>query len=411
MKRILFFGLLLLAACSQAPTPTGNADLAAQQLGTRADDALVSVAVDTKLGAVFVMGSTEGSLDGTNKGYNDVILRRYNRNGGVVWKRQLGSSGYDGAGAVATDGRGFVYAGYTLDAPDGTASKLEKLRSDGTSVWNRAIQTRTPYGNQTVEVSALATDKDGNIYAGGAFYETMYLLKYSSKGSLLWTRSAQGGGIFFYPSGISTDASGNVYVTANDIDDSYIANTVLKYSSSGKQLFSKTISSKTNDLELTGLQVQGDALYLVGTKHYNWAGDYGKKYDNDGVVAKYSLSGAKVWQKGFGTTMYDDANGVSVDSDGGVYVTGYTNGTLGGRQVGGSDIFLRKFGTEGNALWTKQIGSKGDDRGYAVAAYSSSELYLVGSAGGALKGGTYRGGQDGFLRRTDGAGNMVWTDQ
>ena len=410
MKRILFFGLLLLAACSQAPAPTGNAEVVAQRLGTRADDAVTSVAVDTKLGAVYVMGSTEGSLDGVNKGYNDVVLRRYTRGGNVVWKRQLGSSGYDGAGAVATDNQGFVYASYILDLPDGTSSKLEKLRSDGTPVWSRAVRTKTSYGYETVDVSALATDKDGNVYAGGALYETMYLFKYTAAGSLLWTRNVGGGGIFFFPTGISTDASGNVYVTANDVDDCCLWNALLKYSPNGTQLFHKTISSKTNDLELTGLQVQGDALYLVGTKHYNWGGDLDKKYDDDGFVARYSLSGAKVWQKGFGISTYDGANGISADPSG-VYVTGYTYGALGGAKQGGSDIFLSKFSTGGSALWTKQIGSKGHDRGYAVTAYSSSELYLAGSAGGALKGGTYRGGQDGFLRRTDGAGNMVWTDQ
>ncbi len=411
MKRILFFGLLLLAACSQAPVPEAGADLAAQRLGTRADDAVTSVAVDTKLGAVYVIGSTEGSLDGANKGNTDVFLRRYNRSGKVVWKRQLGSSGYDGVGGVTTDVQGFVYAGYTLDSSKGTVSKIDKLRSDGALVWSRTVETKTSYGYEPVNVSALAVDKNGNVYAGGALYETMFLFKYSSKGSWLWTRRVDGGGIFFYPTGIGTDAGGNVYVTANDMDDCCLWNALLKYSPDGTQLFNKTISFKTNELELTGLQVQGDALYVSGTKHYNWGGDYDRKYDGDGFVAKYSLSGVKTWQKGFGTGAYDVANGMSVGADGSVYVTGYTYGALGGVRQGGSDIFLRKFSTGGSTLWTKQIGSKGDDSGYTVAAYSNDELYLVGSAGGALPGGTYRGGYDGFLSRTDGAGKPVWTDQ
>ena len=411
MKRILFFGLLLLAACSQAPVPGTDADLVPQQLGTRADDAATNVAVDTKLGAVYVMGATQGSLDGANKGYTDVVLRRYNRSGKVIWKRQLGSSGYDGVGGITTDAQGFVYAGYTLDSSKGTVSKIDKLRSDGTFVWSRTVETKTSYGYEPVNVSALAVDKEGNVYAGGALYETMLLFKHSSKGSWLWTGKVDGGGIFFYPTGIGTDAGGNVYVTANDMDDCCLWNALLKYSPTGKQLFYKTINSKTSDFVLNGLQVQGNALYLVGTKYYNWAGDYDKKNDADGFVAKYSLSGVKTWQKGFGTSAYDGANGMSVDADGSVYVTGYTYGALGGVRQGGGDIFLRKFSTGGSTLWTKQMGSKGDDAGYAVAAYSKDELYLVGSAGGALPGGTYRGGQDGFLRRTDGSGNQVWLDQ
>ena len=401
MKRILFFGLLLLAACSQAPAPTGS-NLSAQQLGTRADDAVTSIAVNTKLGAVYGMGTTEGSLNGTNKGYTDVILQRYDRSGEVVWKRQFGTSEYDSAGGVATDAKGSVYAAYN--------TTLNKLGANGNSVWKRTPQVETPFGTEAVEVSAVATDKNGNVYAGGATYETMFLFKYTSAGSLVWTKSVQGGGIFFYPTGIDTDSSGNVYVTANDVDDCCLWNALLKYSPDGTQLFSKTISSTTSDLRLTGLQVQGNAFYVSGIKYYNWGGDYGRKYENDAFVARYSLSGERVWQKGFGTSVYDGAKGISADASG-VYITGYTNGTLGGVHVGGSDIFLSKFSSGGSALWTKQIGSRGDDSGNAVIAYSSNELYLAGSAGGALKGSTHRGGQDGFLRRTDGAGNRVWTDQ
>ncbi len=416
MRRTLFFGLLLLAACSQAPAPTPgtdastNPELIAQRLSTRADDVATSVAVDSKLGAVYVMGVTEGSLAGANKGESDIILQRYNRSGKVVWKRQFGTSGYDSAGAITADSKGVLYAAYTLDGPEGTAGRLEKFRSDGTAVWNRTVQTKTSYGYEPVTVSALTTDKDGNIYAAGALYETMYLFKYSGAGSLQWTKSVEGGGLFFYPTGIGTDAGKNIYITVNEVDDSYITNTILKYSPTGTQIFNKTISAATNDLELTGLQVQGDALYLVGTKHFNWAGDLDKPYDDDGFVAQYSLSGNRVWQQGFGTRSYDDASGVTADASG-VYVTGFTYGTLAGKQIGGSDIFLRKFSTGGSTLWTKQIGSAGDDYGNSVATYSKNELYLAGSTGGALKGTTHRGGQDGFLRRTDGAGNIVWTDQ
>lgn len=410
MKRILFFGLLLLAACSQAPAPTSeaNAELVAQRLGTRADDAATSVALDTKLGAVYVMGVTEGSLGGANKGKTDVILQRYNRSGKVVWGRQLGGSSYDRAGGVATDSQGFLYAGYTT----GTSGKLEKFRADGTSVWSRTLQIDAAYSE--MYVAALSTDANDNIYVAGAtgyIGEIMFLRKYSSTGLLLWTQQVEGYGLFFYPTSVGTDRSGNAYITANEVDDSYIANVILKYTPNGKQLFNKTIDAKTSDLELNGLQIQNEALYLVGTKYYNWEGNPFEKSDTDGFVAKHSLNGERVWQKGFGTTTYDGANGLSVDADGGTYLTGYTHGTLGAKRAGDSDIFLRKLDRSGNTLWTKQFGSKGGEGGSAVAAYSENELYLVGSTDSTLPGGTHRGGYDGFLSRTDSAGNRVWTDQ
>ena len=404
MKRVLFFGLLLLAACSQVPVPATNAELLAQRLGTRADDAATAIAADTKLGAVYVMGATEGSLGGANQGHTDVFLQRYDRSGKVVWKRQLGTGEYDSAGGVATDSKGFVYAGYT--------ATLSKFGADGTPVWSRTLKAETSY--EELYISALGADNKGNVYVAGAtgqIGENMLLNKYSESGSLLWTRLVEGYGLFFDPTGVATDAGGNVYVTANEVDDSYIRNTILKYSSNGQQVFSKTVDVGSKDLELSALQVQGNALYLAGTQHYNWAGDPDRTFEEDAFIAKYTLGGAKQWHKVFGSKNYDGANGVSVDPNGNLYVTGRTHGALGGANQGGSDAFLSKFSNGGGALWTKQIGSKGYDTGNAVVAYSSSELYLAGSAGGALKGGTYRGGQDGFLRRTDGNGNRVWTDQ
>ena len=408
MKRILFFGLLLLTACSQTPVSVAP-DISTQSLGTRSDDVVTSAVVDTELGAVFVIGETNGALSSAKPSSTDVFLKRYDRSGKVIWKRQLVTKGEDYADGVVTTGKEFVYAGYVVTTPEGeTSGRLEQFRADGTPVWSRTFDVDTYYDGRGG--LALSADASGNVYVTGSLGFAFELRKYSAAGSLLWTEYAEGGGIFFVPTGVGTDANGDVYVTANEVDDSYITPSILKYSPSGKQLFGKALVVK-GDVELTGLQVQGNALYLAGTKHYNWVGDIDKKSDADGFVAKYSLSGERVWQQGFGTSTYDEVNSVSVDPSGSVYVTGFTYGALGGANQGNSDIFLRKLDGRGNTLWTKQIGSRGGDSGTAVAAYSSNELYLAGSVSGKLAGGTYHGGEDGFLRRTDGSGNRVWTDQ
>lgn len=399
MKRaLLLAGLFALAACSQAPAPpAGSTDLAAQKLSTAADDRALEVAAYPGSGAVYALTDAYSSGDNTGEGGSDVFLRRYNRSGSVVWARKLGDEAYNSANALATDGGGNLVVSYN--------DRLEKRRADGSVVWSRTVQN----------VSALATDKSGNVYVGGGNESAdAYLRKYTGSGSPLWTRSlVPTRGIAAYPTGIATDAGGNVYTAVRDVDDCCLWSTLVKHSPSGQRLFSKpfTEGELDNAFSMESVAVQGNALYVAGTLHANWGGDLDRPYAVDGLLIKTSLGGSEQWRRVFGTPGYDSVNDLAADPSGGLYLTGYTLGNMGGAQPGGSDVFLRKYTSGGSAVWTKQIGSSGDDAGNAVFAYSSGELYLAGEAGGALQGGTHRGGQDAFLRRTDGAGNRVWTDQ
>lgn len=324
----------------------------------------------------------------------EVFLSRYNRSGTVAWRRELGGSGLDEANVLTTDSSGNIFVSYT--------DTLEKRRSDGSLIWRRTVPS----------ISALEADQNGNLYVGGqGGGGTLVLSKYTAAGSRTWTRSVGERGIYFEPNGMATDASGNVYLAASDYDDCCLWNKLLKYSPSGQLLINKEIGTGSGDVELVDVAVVGDALYLTGNLNSDWAPEDGNFNNIDGLLVKLSLGGSEQWRRVFGTQGYDSVSDLAADPSGGLYLTGTTTSNLGGVQPRGSDVFFRKYSSSGQMLWTKQIGTAGQDSGNAVAVYSSGELYLGGEAGGALLGGTYRGGQDGFLRRTDGSGNRVWTDQ
>ena len=75
------------------------------------------VAADGK--ALTVTGYTFGDLDADNKGSFDVFVRRYNRAGTAVWKRQFGTTQADLGIDVAADGKGFTILGHTQGALGG----------------------------------------------------------------------------------------------------------------------------------------------------------------------------------------------------------------------------------------------------------------------------------------------------
>jgi len=112
------------------------------------------------------------------------------------------------------------------------------------------------------------------------------------------------------------------------------------------------------------------------------------------------------WTRQFGTGRHDRGWGVAVDATG-VYVTGATVGVLPGQTaVGSYDVFVRKYGTDGTEVWTRQFGTSTDDWGLGVAV-DTGGVYVTGDTWGALPGHTSAGEWDVFVRKYDLDGTSV----
>jgi len=149
------------------------------------------------------------------------------------------------------------------------------------------------------------------------------------------------------------------------------------------------------------------------------AGDTGEGLDGnthsggaDFVLVKYDADGNKLWTEQMGTSTIDYGSSVAVDGAGNAYVAGSTLGGLDGNiNAGDFDLFLVKYDTNGNKLWTRQMGSPSSDRAYSVAVDSLGNAYVAGYTYGGLDGNTSAGGQDLFLIKYDANGNKLWTEQ
>jgi hypothetical protein len=111
-----------------------------------------------------------------------------------------------------------------------------------------------------------------------------------------------------------------------------------------------------------------------------------------------------------GTPNDDIGYGVALDSAGNIYVTGSTGGNLCNTSAGLLDIFLTKFDSSGNISGCQQFGTSGDDISYGIVLDSGGNIYLTGSTGGNL--GTISAGLlDIFLTKFDSSGNRIFTQQ
>jgi hypothetical protein len=139
--------------------------------------------------------------------------------------------------------------------------------------------------------------------------------------------------------------------------------------------------------------------------------------DLDAFLAKYESDGTKVWTRLLGTVttetnnITDLASGVAIDSNNNVYITGQTAGALDGEtNAGGNDAFLAKYDSAGTKVWTRLLGSGGNEVAFSVAIDSNNNVYVTGyTTSPVLDNQTNTGNFDIFLAKYDSTGTKVWT--
>ena len=142
------------------------------------------------------------------------------------------------------------------------------------------------------------------------------------------------------------------------------------------------------------MDASGNA-YVCGRTVLDLSGD-GTFGDYDVFVRKFNSSGNEIWTTQIGTSASDRGHSVAVDASDNVYISGATTGDFGGISNGSSDAFLCKLDSSGDEIWTNQIGTSSTDVSLSVALDASGHVYISGLTKGSL-GGPQVGGGDAFL--------------
>jgi hypothetical protein len=124
----------------------------------------------------------------------------------------------------------------------------------------------------------------------------------------------------------------------------------------------------------------------------------------------YAQAETTEWTRQLGTSFDERSYGVSADGMGGVYITGFTQGSLAAQNNDDYDAFVSKYGSGGNLQWTRQLGTARHDVSYGVSADGLGSVYISGLTYGSL-GGPSAGDSDAFVSKYDAAGNLAWTRQ
>ena len=342
------------------------------------------------------------------------------------WAKSGNGHGCDEGIATATDTTGNVFITGTIQGPSITFGTdtlitsgynmfITKYDANGNVLWAKKSEGGA-LGN---EGSSVSTDISGNVFITGAFSGTsitigtftlnnaggtnMFIAKYDANGNVLWAKRA-GGTIYDYGASVSTDAAGNAFVTGSFQSPTIIFGTytltnvgsntnvfIAKYDANGNVLWAKSIGGFS-----AGTSVSTDAtgnVFVTGgfdsptvTLGTYTLTDVGS---TDVFVAKYDANGNVLWAKGIGGTNTDIGNSISTDVTGNVFVTGsfisstIAFGTYTLTNAGTTDnIFVVKYDANGNVLWALSAGGVGKggqgDIGYSLSGDITGNVFVTG---------------------------------
>lgn len=153
----------------------------------------------------------------------------------------------------------------------------------------------------------------------------------------------------------------------------------------------------------------GGETYVAGYTHGDLDGSHAGNAADDAFVAKVAPDGALTWVKQFGDpSAADRAYALVANPAGGVYVAGYTKGSLGGAtNAGDKDAWVAALSATGDQRWIRQIGGVGEDKALAVTTVGGG-VYAAGVAGAAMPGNLSAGDYDGWVARLDDTGAVAW---
>ena len=407
--------------CGQAWTGTKQVGIAG------GDTRAAGVATDSN-GNVYITGWTNGSLDGnTRTGSTEFLFAKYDSSGNKLFIKQHGTDETLGAG-IATDSNGNVYiTGLTSSGLDGNTRTgtydffVAKYDSSGNKLF---IKQFGATGTET-RGSGVATDSNGNVYItgrtkGGLDGNTrtgtidFFIAKYDSSGNKLFIKQLGAAGTETVGTGVATDRNGNVFITGNtsggldgNIQAGYSA-FVAKYDSSGNKLFIKQVGINSTSTEGAGIATDSNGnVYISGSTNADLDGNT-RTGTIDFFIAKYDSSGNKLFIKQLGTAgAQTEGASIAIDSNGNVFITGYTGGGLDGNtRTGTTDFFVTKYDSIGNKQYTRQLGTTAGNWSWAtgIATDSNDNVFITGKTSGSLDGNTIAGVADFFVTKYDSNG-------
>ena len=375
-----------------------------------------------------------GNKSDESKGSFDYWVWKMNERGDLDWQKSFGGSGEDHLQSIQlTSDGGFILAGIS-DSPKSGDKKegcrgqsdfwILKLDAKGNELWQRTIG-----GNGLEKLFSIAPTKDGGYIIGGTsssdkspldtkMKEDKYgkaeacqgnldywIVKLNASGIIEWQKTL--GGTYAdelksieqtKDGGYIVGGSSNSPKSGDKITDSFGARDfwIVKLDAAGNQQWQKCIGGNLDD-NLFALTQTLDGGFIAGGNSNSEATNSKTKANGKGSdfwVLKLDDQGVITWQETYDFGKLDILTSIVENNDGTYLIGGYAQserspiekGGLLGKMVssdkeGINDYIALKINDKGEEVWSKSVGSKGEevmcklfetrDGGYVLAGTST----------------------------------------
>lgn len=397
-----------------------------QAHGGSVNDGAISISA-TADGGYVVGGYSYSGLSGDKTmasfGGQDYWVLKLDVDGNIQWQKAYGGSGLDRLNEVVqTADGGYLVGGYSESLVSG--NKTENSYAGTPDVWVLRLDSlgnilwQTCLGGSGIDMLGDVNETaDGGCIIGA--YSTSgnsgdktepskgiydyWIIKLNSSGSIVWQNTI-GGTWSDYCSGAQQLPDGGYFISGYSSSPISFDKTeacvgpfnnndawIMKLDASGNILWQNVIGGSSND-NLTESKLTPDngailALYsssnISGDKSENTIA--GVTTDADFWVVKVDATGNVVWENTIGGIDADLCYDVTLMSDGGYALAGYSLSPMSGDKTTGVyassfDYWIVGVDALGNVLWDRNYGTYMDDYCYGITTGADGMLVAVGDA-------------------------------
>ncbi len=394
-------------------------------------DTLTAMCISTDASSFILCGASKSNQSGRKSenriGGYDYWVVKMDVAGNVLWNKTYGGTKNDIPGAIiALSDGGYLVGGTSLSDKSGSKSAnaygkskdywIIKLDANGNKVWDKT------YGGQFTEtLTSMVELSSGKYVLGGYSYsnrkgETIkksdnlgtpntadyWMLVIDKNGKLLnqniygatsmddmtCMAAVSANSVYMGGFSYSVKLSGHKTTAPVGNDDVWMVRSDIN----GNIQFQAGFGGSRSDFA-TCMQYFTDKSFVIGG-YSNSPADGNKSGSFLGVTDFYLIrttaSGNKLWDKSIGGTGGDYMTSVQQTKDGGFILGGYSNSDKGNNKSdnsrGGYDYWIVKTDKNGNVLWNKTIGGKGDDKLTGIYEISAGEFIVAGTSGSTISG-------------------------
>lgn len=312
------------------------------------------------------------------------------------WEIYFGGNNDDqGQSILQTQDHGYVGVGSSESTGGGNGYQVYVIRTDvdGSEVWSNLYDDGfTSFGYSITETPDQGYLVVGELRPTQLGDLNVLLLKISADGQKLWSKQFGGAGDDKGFRIIPTTASGGYLIVGttssfgNGEKDAYL----IKVDAQGDEVWSQTYGTAGDEDGYSVVELT-DGYLLVGTA------DNAANGTKDGYLVKVDFNGNQVWNKYFGLNNdVDQLRDIAITADNAVVLAGYSGAT--------SEAWLLKTDLDGNEIWSKTFGGSLGDEINDLLLADNGDIVVAGFTE------VSAANVDAFLARFDSDGNNIWTN-